>query len=1072
MKQENQNIWIGTEDLNGSSAFVEQASQEFFNVPVLNDLTSPEIMEDKSKGTSRRDFLKYMGFGIGAATIAASCEIPVRRALPYVIKPDTIVPGIATYYTSVYSRGGNFCPILVKTREGRPIKIEGNPMTDLMRGGTSARVQASVLDLYDTSRLRNPGKLDKKGLAEMSWADLDKEVKAKLATGNIRILTNTQISPSVQSAIAEFTIKYPSTKVVTYDPVSYSGMLLANERSFGQRVIPGYRFDNAKVVVNFGADFLGTWLSPIEFAAQWSKNRQLRDMKNRQFSRLIQFESGMSLTGSNADNRLLIKPSERGLAIAKLYNAVASSVGAVGISVAGTLSNAKAESAIKAAAKDLLKNKGAALVISSSNNASEQVLINTINDLVGSYGSTISFANANLQKQGIDKDVIDLMAEMNAGQVSTLIVLDDANPIYDLPEGNTFKTALEKVALKVSLTTMPSETAMASTYVAPTPHYLESWGDAMPYRGFYSIQQPTINPLFKTRSVIESLLVWSDQIAQYNPADDITYQYVQKVASGRFFGAQSKFSTSKGFWENLLFDGYAQMNTTLSGVASKANVVEAAANISKPSGAKLEASFYEPVAIGAGQNANNPWLQEMPDPVTRSVWDNFVAIPIQWNGTNDFTYFNDLAKDGMLVDVNIKGNKDRLPVLRQFGQMEGTVAIALGYGREVSGKAGEGVGKNMFKNLTRDADGNIQYFSAQVEVSKEVGFDHEFATVQHHHSMGLKGKDASANGAIINVDEKALMTLGDGFQGSLVKRSILRESHFDKLDEKMEALAEERKEFQHLNSQSLYGGHEDLYRLGHNWGMSVDLSSCVGCGSCQVACVAENNVPMVGKREVSRHHEMTWLRIDRYYYGDIDSPNVVYQPMMCQHCENAPCENVCPVNATNHSSEGLNQMAYNRCVGTRYCANNCPYKVRRFNWFDFTTADLWPSNEEGLMTDQDVPFYADNLTRMVLNPDVTVRSRGVIEKCSLCVQRIQEGKLSAKRENRTLRDGDVRTACQTACPTGSIIFGDTNDPESQLMKIWSLPSNYFVLEETNVKPGVGYQMKITNQNLEISGKEA
>ncbi|HMP30320.1 MAG TPA: 4Fe-4S dicluster domain-containing protein, partial [Saprospiraceae bacterium] len=426
-------------------------------------------------------------------------------------------------------------------------------------------------------------------------------------------------------------------------------------------------------------------------------------------------------------------------------------------------------------------------------------------------------------------------------------------------------------------------------------------------------------------------------------------------------------------------------------------------------------------------------------------------------------------KDGDMVKLTIDGKEFKVPVIQQFGQMPGTVSINMGFGRTEAGACGTGLGINVNPLLTNNA-GYAQNFNAKVEVSNKIGTEEHFSCVQYHHTYGVQGTDKKS-GEIVNADEAATVFFDyftgiKGFQGSLTDRSVMYTSNLADVKANAEELDKKRKHAQFLNSKQIYGGHDELYENGHHWGMHVDLNACIGCGACTVACMSENNIPIVGKKEVSRHHEMTWLRIDRYYYGDVENPNTVYQPMMCQHCDNAPCENVCPVNATNHSSEGLNQMTYNRCIGTRYCANNCPYKVRRFNWFDFTTADTFPANQYKKFG-EDLTFGADNLTRMVLNPDVTVRSKGVIEKCSFCVQRIQEGKLTAKKENRRLIDADVKTACQTSCPTGAITFGDMNNKEGQLVAKLENPLNFISLEEINVRSSVNYTMKVNNRDLTL-----
>jgi len=1031
-------IWIGGKDLGSDPEFLKTAGNEFTDTPLYE--TMGDATETESYKTDRRDFLKYLGFGLGAATVA-SCDIPVKKALPYVVKPDTIVPGIPNYYASSYVNGGDFCSVLVKTREGRPIKIEGNSLSSVSMGGTSARAQAYVLSLYDTNRFKGPIARDgENGLAASTWEAIDAAVKSNLnANSRIAIISNSILSPTTKKAVARFKSTFPNTKHVSYDPVSSSAILLANEASFGSKMIPDYRFDKANVIVSFGADFLGTWISPIEYARQYAKNRVIKNVDNASMSKHVQIENGMSLTGSNADNRILVKPSQQGAAIAALCNLL-------GGSGAGPSLPKEIMDSLRILADELKGANGKALVVSNSNNVSEQILINKINDVLGSYGNTISFAHPSMQRQGIDADVNDLIADMNAGRIDAVMVYG-ANPAYDFP-GTGFAEAMAKVDFKLSFAQSNDETTALCDYVAPDHHGLESWGDAEPKLGHCHLIQPTINPLFNTRQAQSSLLTWAGESVDY-------YDYLKSNWTQNILGGTS--------WDKALHDGFHNSGATNSAGAFSANVGSALSNVTKPNTTDLEINFYETVHMGNGQFANNPWLMEMPDPVTRTSWSNILHVPVKFNGVRKFIGFNDL-EDGDTVTLTVNGVAQTAVVVQQFGQMPGTVSLALGYGREVGGKSAVGYGTNVNTWLKSDSNGLTQYYATDVAVSGKTGEDDDFASVQYHHTMGVK--DVNTAGEEVVADELATGTLVKGFEGSLTNRSIIRRSHIADVKDFVHHLHEERHHFEHLNEQTLYPYDEykeDLYDQGHHWGMHVDLNACIGCGACTVACIAENNVPIVGKHEVHRHHEMTWLRIDRYFYGDADNPNTVYQPMMCQHCDNAPCENVCPVNATNHSSEGLNQMAYNRCVGTRYCANNCPYKVRRFNWLDYTTADLWPSNEPELTKSDELPFGADNLTRMVLNPDVTVRSRGVIEKCSFCTQRIQSGKLVAKKEGRRLEDRDVRTACQTACPTGAITFGDTNNKKGQLSKKLRSPLNYVVLEEVNTRSSVNYSAKLINK---------
>ena len=1048
MEFNNQEVWIGVEDLTNDKAFVEQAKQEF-----PSSLNEALQSNDSGFTANRRDFLKYLGFGVGAATIAASCEIPVKRAIPYVTKPDSIVPGVANYYASSYVNGSDYVSILVKTKEGRPIKIEGNSLSKVTNGGTSARAQASVLSLYDTHRIQNPGTIKDGEVAKLTWTALDQAVKGKIdASTQIRIVSNTIMSPTTKSVIAEFQKKFPNTKVVVYDTVSSAAILQANDVNFGIKAIPNYRFDEADVIVSFGADFLGTWVSSVEYAAQYAKKRKV-DVEKPEMSRHIQVESHMSMTGSNADNRILVKPSEQGAAIAKLYNEVASATGAATVTAPNV--NEKAGKALAKVAQELVSAKGKSLVISNSNNVNEQILVNGINAMLTNYDATIDFSEANLMRQGDDSDVQNLINELNGGGVGAVFILN-ANPVFELPNGDKFAAGLKKAGISVSFNQTIDETTAGCQYVAPANHFLESWGDVNPKTGHYSLIQPTIAPLFDTRQAEQSFLTWADIVPQ---TEQPMYDYVRTVWQTNMFPKQKEYATFQAFWDATLHDGvfeFNESNTQIRGI--NLDAAKAAAGITQPNASKdaVEITFFETINMGNGQYANNPWLQEMPDPVTRTVWGNVLAVPVEFDG-NQFLSTNDL-KDGNKVEVEIGGKKYECVVVRQFGQMKGTVAIALGYGRSKAGLCND-VGTNVQAAIPV-AEGLPQYFASNVKVSPKTGHDDWFACVQHHHTMGVTALD---NGKQINADEKVL-----AFQGSLVDRTIIRRSNLKDVKELVKKLEEEREEHKKLNSYTLYRGHQDNYLSGLHWAMHVDLNACTGCSACTVACMSENNIPVVGKYEVQRHHEMTWLRIDRYFYGDVENPHAVYQPMMCQHCDNAPCENVCPVNATNHSSEGVNQMTYNRCIGTRYCANNCPYKVRRFNWQDYTTADIFPWNERDLMGktlgfNSDMPFGADNLTRMVLNPDVTVRTRGVIEKCSFCMQRIQEGKLSAKRESRQLRDGDVKTACQTACPTGAITFGNKNDKESAVSKLRKSELNYVVLEEVNVAPNVTYSARIVNK---------
>ena len=1076
MKKNNKvdKLWIGKKDLKADPQFMTEAVNEFKEVPP----TEEQIAGMESKGllnSNRRDFLKVLGFGLGAATIA-SCDIPVKKAIPYVVKPEQIVPGVPTYYASTFVKGGDYCPIVVKTREGRPIKIEGNKLSKITSGGTSARVQAEVLNLYNNYRLRGPKVKKGDKFEKITWKELDSVVMSGLnENSNIRLVTNTVLSPTKKKVFEDFTAKYPNTKVVTYDPVSSAALLIANEKSFGRKEIPDFKFDLADVIVSFNADFLGTWISPVEYSKKYAKNRKIEDIEHPKMSRHIQVESFMSLTGSNADNRILVKPSEQGAAILFLYNELAKKSNSTTLTELDL--NEKAKKDLSILAEELLAAKGKSLVVCGNNNIGEQVLVNKINDILGNIGTTVDFTEASFQRQGDEREMNDMVKEMESGKVDAVFFLE-ANPLFDYVGKAKLKTSLSKVKIKVSVGYSLDDTGAECDYLAPVHHVLESWGDAMPKRGHYSLMQPTISPLFDTRQGEVSLLKWADKLNE--TVDQPYYTYLRNNWKKMFFQGGDALGEFRGFWDKVLKDGVYYKKTNAVEVSFNGDIIEAATKVTKPVKDGIEISFFETVNIGNGQYSENPWLHEMPNPVDRTAWGNHMQIPIWFDGDKDFITFNNL-EDGDKVEFEANGQKKEIAVVSTFGQMKETVAVALGYGRKFAGMVGSNVGVDV-NDMLQDIDGLTQYYVTGAKISEKIGKDDNFAHVQYHHTIGVTAKD-SDTGEIKNADESALPdsfwkdVFGvEGFQGALTDRSVIFKSNLKEVKEHVEELKEKRDEFQHLNEQQIYHGYDELYAMGHHWGMHIDTNLCTGCGSCTIACMAENNVPVVGKHEISRHHEMSWIRIDRYFYGDVENPNTVYQPMMCQHCDNAPCENVCPVNATNHSSEGLNQMVYNRCIGTRYCANNCPYKVRRFNWLDYTTADIFYDNEPALrssdwlemMGEETEIFGSDPLTRMVLNPDVTVRARGVIEKCSFCVQRIQEGKLNAKKEERKLRDEDVVTACQAACPTEAIVFGDMNDKENELNKRTESPLTFIALEETNVRSSVCYTMKVNNRNEEFN----
>ena len=966
------------------------AREQGGQVPQSSFSTDDLEKKDNTGQPSRRDFLKMLGFGLGYVSLVSSCEMPVRKAIPYLDQPEELVPGVSNYYATSYFDGHDYCSLLVKSRDGRPIKIEGNLLSPVTKGGTHARVQASVLDLYDMNRLKGPMKNNQ----EASWEEVDGEIAGKLAAvasegGKIVILSHTLISPATTRLIGEFREKYPATEWIAYDSISASAMLMANQENFGIRALPDYHFDKADLIVGFNADFLGNWLSPVEYTKGYSKKRRLLQGET-EIARHYQFESWFSLTGSKADYRTPIRPSEEGIILMNIYNDVANAKGAPSYPAPASPVD------LTRVTQELMANEGRSLVVSGTNDPDIQKMVNAINYLLGNYGKTMDFDRPLMVRQGCDRKMAALAEDMDAGNVGALI-LYDVNPLYDYPEADKFFGALKKVGLTVSLADRLDETTRACQYVCPDSHYLESWNDAEPKKGMYSMQQPLINKVFNSRQAQESLLKWMGKEPDF-------LAYLEKFWMDEMFTKQVRFLSAREFWNHAVHDGVFELEM------DAANLDYTPVDLKVPATAKgegFELVLYEKIGTGTGRNANNPWLQELPDPITRSTWDNYVCVSTG--------YADEMGwEQGDVVTV---AEGLELPVLVQPGQPEGTVAIALGYGRTNAGKVANGIGRNAYPLMTLTG-GTKRTVGRRVTLERVQGKKYPLALVQMHHTM----------------------------EG----RAIVREATLEEWKNSPDAGNE-----MHMDvvKQNL-----TLYEIpvydGFHWGMAINLNACTGCSNCVISCQAENNVAVIGKEQVMNNRIMHWIRIDRYYSEMADNPEVMHQPVMCQHCDNAPCENVCPVAATPHSSEGLNQMSYNRCIGTRYCLNNCPYKVRRFNWFRYTDNDQFDFNMN------------DPVGKLVLNPDVTVRSRGVIEKCSFCVQRINEVKLKAKLENRQVKDGELKTACQQSCPGDAIVFGDMNDPNSEVGQLLVNPRTYQLLEQLHTLPSVNYLTKIWNKDPE------
>ncbi|MDA9819416.1 TAT-variant-translocated molybdopterin oxidoreductase [Salibacteraceae bacterium] len=1057
--------WNSLEQLNGDQAFLETAEKEFKDpIPVEEFVGKQEF---DSNTTNRRDFLKFVGFSLGAATLAA-CETPVIKSIPYVMKPEEVYPGVANWYASSYMDGSEFASILVKTREGRPVFIKGNRDSNITKGGISARGVSSVLSLYDQARYQAP---QKKEGGETTWAELDAEVMMKLkevaASGKtIALATNTIASPSTEAAIKTFqdafmgersvneydengevvgatTITASSVERYTIDPISYSGMREANAKNFGKRVLPNYDFSKAKVIVSVGADFLSTWLNANSYSNQYTSRR---DPDGAWMNRHFQFETNMSVTGSNADVRAAIKPSEYGKALANLHNALAKMAGTSGKSFEIDNDNNAAEK-IQQAAKELWAAKGASIVVCGSNDPNHQMIANEINNLLGNYGSTIDLNKSLNLSQGNDYNLSQLTNGINQDRVGA-VILYGVNPVYNAPAASGMTEALSKVGLKVAIAERPDESTVLCDYVAPDVNFLEAWNDYEVVTGEYSLAQPVIKKLFPagTRQAQSTLLRWA------GAENTDYYTFLTSNWEKNIFTKQSKESFFKAFWNTSLHNGMvslASSSEVADGTTFTSGASDALASISKEKSDGWELQLYTKTSIGDGRAANNPHLQEMPDPISRISWDNYITM----NPADmlDQGYETRTAQEtpAHLAKVLAGGQEVTLPVVAAPGQKRNTIGIALGYGRTEAGKAGNGIGQNAY-SMSTFKSGNVGYGVTGVSVEK-TGETYAIASIQTHHTMmGRKIVNETNVTTYKNVDRSD------------------KQNGWNPIPVLKNAFGEETP----MGEVDLWSAQPGIARH-HLWGMSIDLNACTGCGACVTSCHINNNVPVVGKDEIRRTRSMFWLRIDRYYTSDADPnkndgeknysemenpsayPDAVFQPVMCQHCNHAPCETVCPVAATTHSDEGFNQMAYNRCVGTRYCANNCPYKVRRFNWFNY--------NADPMFTD--VNPSQDDLGRMVLNPDVVVRSRGVMEKCSLCIQDVQAGKLQAKKEGRPVKDGEIQTACSAACANGAIVFGDLND-ETEVAKRATHGRSYALLEEVGTRPNVSYLTKVRNRSGE------
>jgi len=1016
----NKKYWKSVEELDENSSIVKTLQENEFveSIPTDDFLGDKETLEASS--TTRRDFLKYVGFTTAAASLAA-CEGPVIKSIPYVVAPDEIVPGVANYYATSIADGFDFANILVKTREGRPIKIERNDLSE-HNSGVNARAQASVLSLYDTNRLQSPMVSGK----DVTWKEFDTEVAKKMnemSGKDVVLLTQTFASPSTAKLIAAFTALHPNVRHVVYDTVSSSAALDAFQNKYGVRAMADYDFSKAEVIVSVGADFIGDWQGG-GYSGGYAKGRV---PKNGKMSRHIQFEANMTLSGANADKRVPVKPSEQ---MAILRALTGGSTSGLPNHVATAVSNAKKQ-------LDAAGSKGVLITGLPDVNAQTMALNYNANSVV------MDVAKPRMIRQGSNSEVQKVLNDVISGSVKGMITVG-VDPVYSFPNNKAFSEAYGKLEMKLAFASKLDATAAVADLVAATPHYLESWGDVQMKKGTFSLIQPTIRPLFDTRQFQDCLLQWTGNTKNY-------YDYIKETWEGVLDGKS---------WNKTLEAGFLTTNVDV--VTEPVPAVEGEATLTSQSSngalsmttqdGGLELTLYTKTAMGDGQQANNPWLQEMPDPISRASWDNYATISSA--DAKEMGLVNENVANGALNGsyVTIKMGDvvlNNVPALIQPGQAPGSVGLALGYGKTAAIQKEMQTGVNAYPLYANFSE--VQ----NVTIEKANGM-HEFACVQLQNTM--MGRD------IIRETTLEIFKTSDASEWN-----------------PMPQVSKDHKEIPVTSPDADLWDSFDR-SVGHHFNLSIDLNACTGCGACVIACHAENNVPVVGKEEIRKSRNMHWLRIDRYYsseesfdadvvkkesadglFGETGvkdtlismedpsaNPQVAFQPVMCQHCNHAPCETVCPVAATSHGRQGQNHMAYNRCVGTRYCANNCPYKVRRFNWF------LYNENDE-------FDYHMNNdLGRMVLNPDVVVRSRGVMEKCSMCIQKTQLSILTAKRDGRPVKDVEFQTACSAACNTGAMVFGDINDHESEVHKAKKDNRMYHLLEAVGTEPNVFYHTKVRN----------
>jgi molybdopterin-containing oxidoreductase family iron-sulfur binding subunit len=999
------------------------------------------------RSLSRRRFMKLMGASMALAglTLSGCRRWPAEKLAPYSSNPKERTPGVAEMYATMMEIGGVAHGLLVKSFDGRPIKVEGNPSHPFSRtvnpqiGAADALAQASVLELYDPERSRSPRALLEAPAGtyqDVPWERFEEFARGRLADGaGVAVLCEPSSGPSFTEMRRRFLAKFKQARWYTYEPVGRENEIAGAVMAFDQPVRARLMLDKASIVVSFDADLLGSHPAHLRYAADWSVRRRAADGHDSggQMNRVYIAESCFSTTGAVADERLPARPSRMGV----LVRALAQRLNVPGVNDNPALSDGETKF-VSAAAADLEQARNTGVVaVGSHLSADVQAVVHAINVALGALGTTVLMLPEPKDESGTIKD---LAAEMQAGRVKTLLVLG-GNPAFDAPADLDFAKLMVGPNAPASIHLSPyfDETSARSTWHLPRAHYLEAWGDGRAYDGTVTLAQPLIEPLYGGKSVIELLAI----LAGEQVTDGQTIVRRTLAEAGLIQGKDDELSKS---WRTALHEGLME-NSGFKPAAPQLKPLSTAAPQPDVAADSLEVRFLADSKVYDGRFANNGWLQEAPDPLTKLTWDN-AALISKWDADRLG------IEHGDVVRVTVSGRSLEIAAYVLPGQPHGVIGLPLGYGRSAGLHVAQGVGFNTYALRTSDA-----MWTARCQDPRPTGRSYKFALTQDHHiidEVGARGRSQRVG--------------GEHESGKIIREATLsayqKDPHFAAGEEPHGAIKLQLFNPPYTNEPAQAGAPE-AFNHPHAWGMSIDMNACVGCNGCVVACQAENNVPIVGKDQVMMSREMHWIRIDRYFKGtDLANPEVVFQPMTCVHCENAPCEQVCPVAATVHDTEGLNTMVYNRCIGTRYCSNNCPYKVRRFNYFDWHSRDARGGQFQapwlGMPDTQQVEMI-DPIRQMQFNPDVTVRMRGVMEKCTYCVQRIHEVKIDKRNHGQEVKDGDVVTACQQACPTQAIVFGDLNDPNSRVRKLHEHQRAYGVLDEDlNTRPRTVHLAKISN----------